>query len=140
MAKLRFATVLAGVSAYGSTGYGELSCTDLDLLQQETLWSPNDRNLVQRLIESVIWGTLDTLNVPRFPLPVEAYAAAIALTVSPVNWMVAASFFSGHQLADDLANDGHERISSRQLFAMVLQCAEDKDKYNAKISKAATAK
>ena len=75
-------------------------------------------------MDSVLFGALDVLGLPRFELPAEYIAAWIALLVSPVNYETACVWYHGAQPVENLAETPEiapiaEGITARQLFALV---------------------
>lgn len=97
---------------------------DAEKLVQTSLWTPADRPIVRRAFDAVLFGSCDTVGIPRFELPAEYIACWISLAIGPVNRMTACSWFSGLRSAQELASDPEEssfdpNIKPQQLFALV---------------------
>lgn len=108
---------------------------ELELVKQDISWTGNNRVSVTRTIDSLMYGTMDCLGLPRFEVPAEYIAAAIVQFCHPINYMVACRWMEGGSRTQDLANAGGpnaetpgervERIGSAQLFSLVLQLHND---------------
>lgn len=106
-------------------------CTESDwkLLTGSKVWIGVDRPRVKRLLDSLIYGVVDTLGLPRFELPAEYAAACIAMFVSPINYFPACSWVGTYARSEDLADyhgnldavQGLETVSSAKLFALVME-------------------
>lgn len=103
----------------------------LTLVTGHNSWKINERNIVVRTLDLLMFGTMDILSLPRFETPAEYVAATIAMFVSPSNIMVACRWMeSGQPSADFLGNPAASTqntsyINASQLFALVLQLAND---------------
>ena len=110
---------------------------DRKLLVGKQVWLMSDRDRIQRALDAVCVGALDAVGLPRFSLPAEYVAGAIAVCVHPVNYQVAC-----HVAADRIPSRPVEQessedepvfgaLSARQLFALVLQAAADAPAFRA---------
>lgn len=73
---------------HASAGWSE---SDWRLLTQNAPWSPRERREARRVIAQAVNSTLEEAGLPSEPLPGQYVAAVIAIFVSPINWLVAAS-------------------------------------------------
>lgn len=95
-----------------------------ELLMSPGPWTTIDRSDVRVAFDAILFGTLDSMGLPRFTLPCEYVAAAIAKFVSPVNVMTMCSWSEHHGTsADDMSvaqsSTIIEPVTARQLFAFV---------------------
>lgn len=103
----------------------------LQLVTGQLPWQLNERNIVVRTLDLLMFGTMDILSLPRFEVPAEYVAATIAMFVSPSNIMVACRWMESSQASADLlgnpasTSQNTSYITSTQLFALVLQLAND---------------
>lgn len=115
-----------------------LGCTeeDWELLTQRIPWEGKNRRVVKNLIEQLLYGSLQSMALPQIDVPAEYAAACIAFFVSPVNYFPACSWIANFHRADELGNfdnsqsqpiNGLERVTSRQLFALVCQIISGKE-------------
>jgi len=114
-----------------------LGCTEKEwtLLVGPIPWKANDRNIVKRLLDQVIYGMMDTMALPRFKVPAEYIAAVITAMVTPCNYFPACSWLENTYKAEDLGNfDGSqlnsgemEKVSNSRLFALVCALKSDEE-------------
>lgn len=97
---------------------------DFDLVTRREPWLGTDRERVVRVLNSLLFGSLDLLGLPRIQAPAEYIAAVLVTFVAPVNYQLACRFFEQSRPVDDLAlNPGSqamETVTASQLFAMVI--------------------
>ena len=98
--------------------------TDRQLLQADALWNAGDRPTVRRTMDSILYGALDALGLPRFVISAEYIAAWIALVVSPINWMTMCAYYDHAVAAADIRGSQEdvpfaEHITAPQLHALV---------------------
>ncbi len=104
---------------------------DLKLVMGNTSWRNNERNMVIRNLDTLMYGTMDVLGLPRFMVPAEYVAATIAMFVHPCNLMVACMWMeSGQQSADAMGNPNSQStniqgVAASQLFALCIQLVND---------------
>lgn len=107
-----------------------LGCTETEwkLLTGSRPWFGSDRAVIKRLLDNLLHGMLHTMGLPPLDLPAEYAASCICLFVNPCNYFSACSWMGNFHRADELGNfdgshvgptDGLERVSARQLFALV---------------------
>ena len=97
---------------------------DWEKLKQDTLWTVNDRVIVQRTFGHLRDGLAQVQGFVPFQVPAEYIAALICYSVSPVNYQAACRWFHDLQMqaAEALAPDqGAESVKPETLFAFVLQ-------------------
>ncbi len=122
---------LADGAAMGSLQNLGVPPQDLRLVTGAISWNASQRTLVVRTLETLMFGTMDILGLPRFSVPAEYVAAAIAMFVHPTNILVASVWMeSGRQSADALGNPtsasiNREEVDSQQIFAICLQLQGD---------------
>lgn len=131
----RFQSSVAALSMLAANDFVDLSQDDLHFLKQDQPWIGKQRNVAQRCIESFVYGTLDVIAMPRFNVPVEVYAAVIALVVHPCNWLTACAVCAGGQFSDDVAYGREDAVRPDQLFAFVLRIYGGSDDASAKVEK-----
>ncbi len=121
---------LAEGCASGSLESLGLLTSDLKLVTSNLPWKAAERNTVVRTMDTLMYGTMDALALPRFEVPAEYVAAAIAMFVKPCNiqpaciWLES-SGLSALQMANPSTNQ--TRIEANQLFALVLQLSDDSE-------------
>lgn len=141
---MRYKTAVAAMKALGSQALLELTKDDIKFIQQATLWLMPERSRARRIVESIAFGAVETCGLPRFPLPAEFVATVIAVFVNPSNWMVACSFMSGAEWAENIVNNVEEPLDAKILFSMVLlidageDVADCKQRHNLTKAKAAS--
>lgn len=111
-----------------------LGCTEKEwsLLTGQAPWKGNDRSVVKRLLDNIIYGMMDTMNLPRFKVPAEYIGAVITAFVARCNYFAACNWLENTYKAEDLGNyDGSmttgemEKVSDSRLFALI--CAIESD-------------
>ena len=99
-------------------------------------WTGKERPVVDKVLRSIAFGTMDILGVPRFRCPAEYTAAVIAMYVAPANLMLACSWLGNleQQTADSMSRgeDEFEVVTARQLFSLVLQLHPSTDAHDAR--------
>ena len=84
----------------------------------------------------LINASVDALGLPRFDLPAEYIAAGISLFVSPVNVHAACVFappcFSSEDQGRSRSPPSVGRVTSAQLFALVIQLYSSTDRISAR--------
>lgn len=97
-----------------------------DLLVADRPWIGTDRAKVTRILDSILFGMIDTMGLPRFELPAEYVATLITIFVSPVNYFSACSWMGSFVRGSDLAGymnreepvEGFEKVKPSQIFAL----------------------
>lgn len=107
---------------------------DRELLISDVPWTALDRSRVQRAIEALVCGALDASGIPRFTLPAEFLAGAIAVAVAPINVLVACAIACDRVPvrtapigASSSTEQDAEYLSPAQMSALVL-LAKSRDK------------
>jgi len=100
-----------------------LNNDDRKILTGSRLWLAADRPIIDRLINTLIYGVMDVVGVAIFPVSAEYMAAVVAMFVHPTNLMVACQWMdraqSNADLADGVAVKGAQLALPGQLFALV---------------------
>lgn len=91
------------------------------LLVGPTPWHAQDRGVVRRTLDAMIFGVMDVTGVPRFNPPFEYIAAVISCFVSGANVMIACRWIEGGQRAEELlAGKGEiQNVTAEQMFAFI---------------------
>lgn len=124
---------LATGSATGSLEALGILPSDLQTTLGKLPWQANERHLVTKTLDILMYGTMDLLGLPRFQVPAEYVAATIAMFVQPLNLMVACRWMEAGQPTVDylgnptVATSNQEPVESSQLFALCLQVVNDID-------------
>lgn len=114
-------------TATGSLSALGLLSDDLKLVTGAIPWTAAERNIVTRTLDALQYGTMDLIGLPRFTIPAEYVAAAIAMFVHPTNIMVACRWLESGQNSANYLGDpsgsstNTEEIEASQLFALVIQ-------------------
>jgi hypothetical protein len=92
-----------------------------------TMWVGADRHVITKTIQSMIYGSMDLQQLPRFRAPAEYIAAAIIMFTSPCNYFAACSYLAGGTKMDPMAGKKDEGgsiqpVTSEELFSLVLMC------------------
>ena len=118
--KLNFQTALASINAVGESQMLDLTPEDYDFLTGDRPWLSTDRGRARRCVEACCYGALDYLGFPRFPLPVEFIAAAIAFYVHAVNLQTAALIMEGAEYTDEIIQGDATPLQAKEIFAHTL--------------------
>lgn len=120
--------VIANASGAHLSSMG-ISGADFKITCGDAPWTVSQRSRVMKTLEALIYGMLDNLGLPRFSVPAEYMAGIIAMFVAPANIMVATRWVEATPPADALAIDAEnatsEKVTARQLFALVVQALDD---------------
>lgn len=100
-----------------------LSSADFDKVISPIHWLPSDRNRVSQSLGILLNSPADATMTPRFNLPAEYVAAAIAVFVSPNNIKTACRWVERPAPAGELGQglEDPERCTAQQLFALIVQ-------------------
>lgn len=120
--------VIASASGAHLSAMG-ISKADFNITVGDVPWTVEQRSRVMKTLEALTYGVLDNLGLPRFSVPAEYMAAIIAMFVSPANVMPATRWIEATPPADKLAIDTDnataEKVTARQLFALVIEALND---------------
>jgi len=110
-----------------------VSKLDFDRFIGDSQWINTDRNRMSSVLHALVNSSVDALGLPRFDLPAEYIAAAIALFVHPVNIMPACVYGPPSKSAEDAANLAVcQPCTPAQLFALVKQLYADSSRHAAR--------
>lgn len=99
---------------------------DFEMVCNHTPWIGADRYKITQCLQSMIWGTLDVVGLPRIEVPTEFIASCISCFVSAGNIAVACRWMETGHTAEDVAAGGHlEEVTANQLFALCCKLVTD---------------
>lgn len=99
---------------------------DFDLVCASIPYIGDDRLRVTNVLNSLIWGTLDVVGLPRIEVPTEFIASVLSVFVAPANLAVACRWMETGSSAEDLAAGGSlDPVTAKQLFALCCQLVKD---------------
>lgn len=111
---------------------------EMSILTKPGPWIKDDHNTVRRTLESIIFGVMETAQLPRFQPPAEYTATVLAIFVSGANMMPACHLVSGgaraHELAAGVRNA--ETQTPEQLFSFIAMIRGDDQKCKPAFQKA----
>lgn len=111
-----------------------LGCTpdDYKLLTQSHCWAGVDRPRVERILEGLLYGTVDYIGLPRFELGSEYICSVICCFVHPANYFASCSWLGQSTPAQEMAEynqsqavEGLETVTPRQMLAVLIEVASD---------------
>lgn len=117
----RYATAIAAAKMISTASVMDLTNEDFEFVSGDQLWLISDRTRAKRCVESLVYGAIDVVGIPRFPAPAEFVAAAIALYVHPVNIQLACGMLDGLQTAEAVLQGIDDRMSAAELFVHTLR-------------------
>lgn len=118
---VRYTNACAAIKLSVGSGYVDLREDDFDFITSDTSWPLQERARVRRCVESLVYGSLDVIGLPRFAAPAEFIAGVIAYFIHPVNLMPACQVMDGCQFTDNIISGIDAPVSASHLFAMVVQ-------------------
>lgn len=103
-----------------------ISQTDFDRLVGTDPWSLSERNRMASAMHNLMYASLDSMGLPRFPMPAEMLAAVITVFISGVNVMAACLFVVPSKPAEALARAVEvDPCTPQQIFALVTMMYSD---------------
>lgn len=118
---VRYATALASLKLLGESQVLDMSSDDFEFFIAPKLWVATDRSRARRCVEAAIYGSLDFCGYPRFAVPAEFVAAAIAYYVHPVNIQTACLIMEGAEFSENIINGMERPLRANEIFAHVLR-------------------
>lgn len=115
----------------GSADFSSFGLSDEDygILSGKRQWMAGDRTIVSRVMDVLLWGTMDAIQIPRFRISGEYKAAAICVFVQPLNVMIACEWCSQSEVNASLINGEKtleaDPVAPHELFALCLLCMEE---------------
>ena len=90
-------------------------------------WTGVDRPRVTRVLDALVYGSIDLAGLPRFRVPAEYIAAIMVTFVSANNLMLACAWRERTQDADALSNEGYasDSVTSHQLFSLCVRLCDE---------------
>jgi len=123
---IHYRNACAAVKLVSASQVLDLTVDDYDFLTGTKLWTAMERSQVRRVVEAAVYGSLDYLGLPRFAVPAEYVAAAIAMYVHPVNLMTACAVMDGCEWTENVINGVERPLKAAQIFSHVIRlCAGD---------------
>ncbi len=122
---------LADGAATGSLENLEILPQHIRLVTGKTSWKANERTVVARTLDALMFGTMELVGLPRFEVPAEYVAAVISMFVHPTNLQIACRWMeTGRLTAETLGNPtsasiNTEPVDAQQLFGLCLQMHND---------------
>src|SRR5947208_16504519 len=92
---VRFQTALASIKLIQASAVLDLTEDDFDFLTSNKVWIVTDGSRARRCVEACVYGRLDFVGYPRFPAPVEFFAAVFPFYVHPFTFKRACLFREG---------------------------------------------
>src|SRR5205823_4759575 len=71
---VRFQTALASIKLIQASAVLDLTEDDFDFLTSNKVWIATDRSRARRCVEACVYGTLDFVGYPRFPVNINIIA------------------------------------------------------------------
>lgn len=118
---LRYMTSMAAIKMVDSGGFLDLTEDDFAFLTGKNCWIGTERSRARRCIEASVYGSLDYLGLPRFAVPAEFVAGAIAYFVHPVNTQFAAHVMEGCEWSESITNGIEAPLKASEIFAHTLR-------------------
>lgn len=103
---------------------------NMEVVTQGASWRIEQRNIVVRTLDALLYGSVDASGLPRFPVPPMYLAAVIAFFVQPHNFQRAAAWCerpAGHiefdvdPTVEVIENDA---FPAHKLFALILHARQ----------------
>lgn len=116
MSLLKDQALNGDLSAFG------ISEREFEMVTADQVWTGDKRPSVRRILECMIFGTMEIQALPRFQPPAEYVAAVINSFVSGCNVMTACRWVEGGARSEELAFSPEVPpavVTAPQLFAMV---------------------
>ena len=129
--RMHLASALAALQLIekGCVG-GDLSANGIleaewKVLRQETVWDLKQRPTIERIINTLLFSSMDSAGIPRLQPPAEYIAAVLSTFVSGTNLMIACQWFDRFAPVDEMTSDlpstAWTPASASELFAMCVQ-------------------
>lgn len=122
------------IAAYTSADFDALGIQpqDFSLTYDAIPWTRDNRRRVMATLDSLMFGTLDVMGLPRIAVPAEYVAAIVSTFVAPMNRMVACIWLAEQRStgtrAMDLAAAGVDGdvdpASASEIFALVVALSQ----------------
>src|SRR5438128_1172310 len=118
---VRFQTDVASSKFFQASAVLYLTVVDFYFLTSSRVVIATDRSRARRCVEACVYRTLDFVEYPRFPAPVEFIAAVIAYYVHPVNIQTACLIMEGAEFTENIINGVERPVKAAELFAFTLR-------------------
>ena len=99
-----------------------VSEADVRVVQGRAPWAASERARITRTLDTLVYGAMDLMGIPRFPVSAEHGAAAIYLYVDGANTMAACRWLADAKSAEELMGESGletERVTPSKLLALV---------------------
>lgn len=125
---LRYTASMEAIKLVKDSGYLNLTEEDFDFLTQDKPWIGVERTRARQVVEACVYGTLDYLGFPRFAVPAEFVAGAIAHFVHPANMMTASVIMEGVEWAENIVAGIEKPLKAQEIFAHVIRVRSGYDR------------
>lgn len=133
--------IFARIDEYTLGDYAAIGVTQHDfiILTQQAHWRMDQLRVVIRTFNSLLFGTLEIMGVPKQILPAEYVGSLIAAVIAPANQMLACAWLAAEHNtgvgALELSNRrdepaAYQQASAQQLFAIVAALMGDRTQSN----------
>src|SRR4051794_28124163 len=114
---VRFQTALASIKLIQASAVLDLTEDDFGFLTSNKVWIATDRSRARRCVEACVYGRLDFVGYPRFPVPVEFFPAIFAYHFHPANIKAACLSMEGPEFTENIINGADRPVKAAELFA-----------------------
>src|SRR5699024_4285095 len=118
---VRFQTALASIKLIQASAVLDLTEDDFDFLTSNKVWIATDRSRARRCVEACVYGTLDFVGYPRFPVLFSFIAVVIAYYVHPVNFQTPSFIMYGSEFTLNIINGVLRPVNAAELFAFTFR-------------------
>ncbi|AXF53133.1 MAG: hypothetical protein [Microviridae sp.] len=118
---LRYQASMTAIKLVQDSGYLNLTEEDFEFLTSNKPWIGVERTRARQVVEACVYGTLDYLGFPRFAVPAEFVAGAIAHFVNPVNVMTACVVMEGVEWAENIVAGVERPLKAAEIFAHTIR-------------------
>src|SRR5690554_7473425 len=118
---VRFQTALASIKLIQASAGLDLTEDDFDFLTSNKVWIATDRSRARRCVEACVYGTLDLVGYPRFPVAVGVIAAVADLYVHPLHIQTACLIMEVAEFMINISSGVDLQVKAPELFVFTLR-------------------
>src|SRR5699024_7148937 len=118
---VRFQTALASINLIQASAVLGLTEDDFDFLTSNKVWIATDRSRARRCVEACVYCTLIFVGSPRFPAPVEFFAAVLCYFVYPAYVQMVCLIMECAEFTENIINGVERTVKAAELFAFTLR-------------------